>query len=82
MPDVEQFIPASADQSIDMATMREAVAMLRPDMADEQFAQQWRKFLAVKRRVENPRRRIGTDVARRGPVLFDPCQYLNRSEDR
>ncbi|WP_448043833.1 hypothetical protein [Bradyrhizobium liaoningense] len=77
---IEQFIPAPSDGGkIDRDRMADAMAEIAPGV---DFDAAWAGFLAMRERVDNPRRRIGTDVRRAGPVLFDPCQYLNREPVR
>lgn len=79
---IAQFIPPAADnETIDKDTWREAVTSLRPDISDEEIDEGWAGFVAMKLRVENPRRRMGGDVRRKGPVLFPPCHYVRDVQD-
>jgi len=81
---LEQFVPAPNEPGLlDREEMREVFRQLMPDQSDDEFDRFWAGFVAMKRRVVNPRRRQGTDVARVtcAPVLFDPCQFLVRGGD-
>ncbi len=82
MADVEQFVPAGSgdDPALDRDGMREVSRLLRPDYTEEQFDVFYAGFTAMRARVENPRRRLGGDVKRCGPVLFDPCQYYKNGD--
>lgn len=74
MADIEQFIPADGTDGITQTQFEEAFG----EEASEKF---WPPFLAMKRRVEFPRRRGDRLTVRAGPVLFHPCQYLERDDD-
>lgn len=78
---IEQFIP-SGTGGPDKEEMREAVASLRPDMTEDVFDSSWAGFFAMRERVNNPRRRVGGDMRRAGPVLFDPVHYIRSEADR
>lgn len=67
MSNVEQFVPDAVELGSDKATMEEIAAVLAPA---RDFTTDWLAFLAMKRRVESPRRRGGGDVSRAGPVLL------------
>ncbi len=74
-----QFVPAPGQVHVlDRAQWREVARDARPDWSDAEFDEAMAHFLAMQQRVENPRRRLGGDVRRRGPVLFDPAQYTRR----
>jgi hypothetical protein len=74
---VELFVPpAGSDiaESLDGAD----VYTDWPAWKRVEFAELYR---AMQARVGNPRRRLGGDVRRIGPVIFDPCQRRGRNDD-
>jgi hypothetical protein len=68
------------DRTIHSRAVRRRHDRPRPHGGHCEGDRPWAGFLAMRERVDNPRRRIGSNVRRAGPVLFDPCQYLNRGE--
>jgi hypothetical protein len=72
MAEIVDLVPREAHETM---TLDELRTMQPADMSDEQFDRHWALFTAAKERVDNPRRRHGGDVSRRGPVIFPPAQY-------
>ena len=80
MTDIEQFVPRPQPIPPDIESWREAISILKPDLTTEQLNEHLALFLAMKQRVEYPCRRVGADIRRAGPVLFDPCHFIRGQE--
>ena len=74
---IEQFVPAVDTEGYTKDQWREVAC---PDLTEEKFEHNWSEFLAMRERVNNCRRRIGGNVSRIGPVLFDPVYYGRETE--
>lgn len=81
MVEIAQFVPGCASPGICKEDLREAIYSLNPAASDDLFEAGWSGFLAMRERVNNPRRRIGTSVSRIGDVLFPPVHYVRASPD-